>query len=204
MSPSHDREYPMPTADPKTGDSTDNEFGTGAPEQGESQVLGKNADSLCLCYMSCPKDGANGYIGAVLVTDSRTRPTEFSYVAPVRPSAMQRILYGKTLDEYVSVDVIARKLLDGLSKKPDIVFVDSDLLLGLHRFAGQPVAMLTRSKDVDPSVKISAVAYKTPDDANYTDEVGAAVSALESYANLVDPFERMTEALKEALKTAKA
>src|SRR2546430_8102520 len=85
---------------------------TAEPETVEdsSKVLGKEVEHLCLCYLTCPRDGSNGYIGGALITDSTTRPIEFSYVASVRPTTMQRLLYGKTLDEFVSVDVIARKL----------------------------------------------------------------------------------------------
>src|SRR2546423_1522388 len=101
---------------------------TEEPESAEdsSKVLGKEIEQLCLCYLTCPKDGANGYIGGALVTDSATRPIEFSYVTPVRPTTMQRLLYGKTLDEFVSVDVIARKLAEGIARRPDVFFVDSD------------------------------------------------------------------------------
>src|SRR2546430_2115943 len=73
--------------------------------------LGKKLAELALCYVYCATDQAGGYLGAVLLTDFLTRPQYFAYVEPVRPTQIQRILYGPTLPEHISVDVITAKLL---------------------------------------------------------------------------------------------
>ncbi|MFH1110836.1 MAG: hypothetical protein V1790_16810 [Planctomycetota bacterium] len=113
---------------------------TSANEEAEQEVLGKQIPALALCYVSCSKDSGNAFVGAALVTDHRTRPLEFCYIAPIRPTAMQRLLYGRTLDEHVNVDVIAKRLLEGLSRVSDIIFVDSEVLLEARRLCSVPVA----------------------------------------------------------------
>lgn len=168
----------------------------------ELKVLGKPISSLVLCYLSCTKDGGNGFVGAALVTDCRTRPIEFCYIAPIRPTSMQRVLYGKTLDEHVNVDVIAKKLLEGLSRVPDVIFVDSAVLLEIDRLLSIPVALLkksTESSAVAPA--LSQYTYKVPENSRFEDAVGQAVGVLETQIQMCEPFDRITEAIKEALRS---
>ena len=80
---------------------------------------------LILCYLVCIKDASGAYLGALMLTDHRARPQYFSYVLPVRPTRMQRILYGSTLEEHLRIDVIGHKLLQQIPKKPDIIFVEN-------------------------------------------------------------------------------
>ena len=158
-------------------------------------------DRVCLAYLSCPQDGAKGYLGALLLTDGRTRPLHFGYVAPVRPTVMQRILYGRTLEVHVKMDVIAKKLAhDGISKVPDVLFVDADDLLAARAIFNVPTAKLTRPEDKQSGVTISTYRYDTGGHAQDEEAVGRIVATLEQTVDLLDPFKRMEEALKEALK----
>ena len=111
------------------------------------KVLGKSPSELVLCFISCPQDAARNFVGAILITDARGRPVEFAFVEPVRASQMQRILYGKTLEEHVRIDVIANKLLQGNSKLPDVIFGDADELLPVRRIVQVPVARLSRNEN---------------------------------------------------------
>ena len=52
---------------------------------------GEPSDAI-LGYLACPQDAASGFIGALLITDARSRPLHFAYVSPIRPTAMQRLL----------------------------------------------------------------------------------------------------------------
>ncbi len=171
-----------------------------AQPDSETVVLGKPISDLVLGYLSCPKDSP-GFLGCILVTDSRTRPLEFSYVFPVRPTTMQRILYGRTLEEHLMVDVIGKKLLTGISRKPDIVFVDSESLLGIARLSTTPVAYLAKKRDSDSGTSpFSTLVFKVGDNTADEDKVPGLIATLEPHVALYDPFERMIEALKEALK----
>jgi len=50
---------------------------------------------LAFVNISIYEDGS--VRGGVLVTDLETRPYEFRVTSPVKPTSIQRILYGKTI-----------------------------------------------------------------------------------------------------------
>lgn len=114
-----------------------------------------------LCYLTCLPDPSGGYVGAILLTDNRARPIHFAYVQPVKPSKMQKILYGSTLDQHVKIDVIAQKLWQGLAQSPDVVFVDFADLVAVKRITGKvPVAFLAKNSPASgDSQTLSTVRY---------------------------------------------
>jgi len=71
-----------------------------------------------------------GYVGGVLVTDGHGLPLEFRHTLPVRPTKLQRALYGGALDRYLRAVVITRRLLDGLERKPGLVLLGDAALIG--------------------------------------------------------------------------
>ena len=169
-----------------------------APESDE--VVGKDPADLVLAYFSCPKDGASDYLGALLITDARARPLHFSHVSPVRPSKIQRVLYGATLREHVIVDVIAQTLLSkSIRTVPDVLFVDDSNLLVVQRITDIPAAHLSASKTDNAGASLSVVRYETAGIRNADEIVGRIVAALEQHIDLLEPFKRVREALKETL-----
>lgn len=163
----------------------------------------QSVESLRLGYLSCPQTADKGFVGALLVTDYGTRPLNFAYVAPIRPTIMQRILYGGTLNEHTKVLVIARKLLtEGISVIPSVLFVDAADLLGVRRFTQCPVAQLW--KGTQDASSLSTLQYDTGANSQDASTVGRIVESLESSVDLLDPFARVREALKEALSVKEA
>ena len=169
-------------------------------DQAEGETTpAQSVESVTLGYLSCPQTADKGFAGALLVTDYGTRPLHFAYVAPIRPTAMQRILYGRTLSEHTKVLVIARKLLtDGLSVIPSVLFVDAADLIVARRFTKWPVARL--SKGTQDASSLSTLQYDTGGNSQDASAVGRIVASLEASVDLLDPFARLREALKEALK----
>jgi hypothetical protein len=112
---------------------------------------------------------------------------------------MQRVLYGGTLAAHVRIDIIAQKLLvEGLTVFPTVVFVETDELVEARRISRWPVAALSQGPH-DPAA-LSTLRYHTRDNTADSNAVGRVVAALEGSVNLLDPFSRLREALKEALK----
>jgi hypothetical protein len=156
-------------------------------------------ESIALAYLTCPQTPDRGHVGALLITDYRTRPLHFSYVSPIRPTTIQRLLYGRTLNSHVSVDVIASKLLSGGTPlRPAVLFVDSPELLEVRRVCQWPVAHLHATNP--DTTQLSTMRYDIGDHHQDSETVGRIVANLESITNLLDPFVRVREALKEALK----
>ena len=54
-----------------------------------------------------------GYFGGILVADEFGLPVEFRHTLPVRPTKLQRAIYGDALDRYVRAVVIAQRLVAG-------------------------------------------------------------------------------------------
>lgn len=159
----------------------------------------QSVESVTLAYLSCPQTADKRFAGALLVTDYGTRPLHFAYVAPILPTVMQRILYGPTLNEHTKVSVIARKLLtEKLSVIPSVLFVDAADLIGLRRITKCPVARLW--KGTQDASSLSTLQYDTGGNSQDASTVGRIVALLEPSVDLLDPFARLTQALKEALQ----
>jgi len=155
-----------------------------------------------LGYLACPQDAASGFIGALLITDARARPLHFAYVTPIRPTTMQRILYGATLAEHVKIDVIAMTLMQGVPVVPTVLFVDAPDLISVRRVVDLPTALLTRNTEPQPGTSsLSTLKYDTGTNHEDQEVIGQVLAELEPWIDLVEPFTRLREAMKEALKT---
>jgi hypothetical protein len=167
----------------------------------DERLRDKQATDWILCYLVCATDAAGGFVGAILLTDNRARPLHFSFVQPVKPTKMQRILYGSTLDEHIKIDVIAQKLWQGLPNPPDVLFVDAPELILARRVTRVPTAFIAKAPESETnSSSLSILRYDIGPHKKDEGLVGEIIVALEGTCNLLEPFTRIREALKEALK----
>ena len=65
---------------------------------------------LSLYQLSNPAE----YVASLLVTDHIGMPKEFKSTQPVKPNALQRALYGKTLEPYIGVSLCGALLHNSL------------------------------------------------------------------------------------------
>ena len=98
-----------------------------------------------LGYMTI--DGADGEIrGASLVVDFRGVPMDFRYTDPIRPTKLERILYGNALDVYLREELILQSLLNAVETRPSLwICGDLDLLQPLRNVGKVRAAYLTHS-----------------------------------------------------------
>jgi hypothetical protein len=106
-----------------------------------------------IAYLDVELHEPIGYLGGILVADEYGLPVEFRHTLPVRPTKLQRAVYGEALDRYVRSVVIAQRLVAGLEHRPAIVLVNDAMLLG---DADPPLAHLTGS-GMDPVGAAGAV-----------------------------------------------
>lgn len=66
------------------------------------------------------------YYGGLLVTNTRGVPKEFRHSEAIKPSRLQASIYGDSLDSSLGSDAIAPALYNGLTLKPDILFIEKD------------------------------------------------------------------------------
>ncbi|MDR3278986.1 MAG: hypothetical protein LBT23_00585 [Synergistaceae bacterium] len=88
----------------------------------------------------------NYFRGAALVTDSRGIPTDFRYTEPVRPTKLERILYGSALDIYLREDIILDNLLSAIDTKPALWLLADEGLIGpVQKLSKLPAVVLETS-----------------------------------------------------------
>lgn len=150
-----------------------------------------------------------GFVGGMLVTNHLGRPLEFQCTTPLKPNRTQVILYGPTLAPFIYSELIGKTLFARLDIKPQLIVIDQDPLLDLRLHVQVAVAQL-----LDEQAKGSSLADETrlqvgkqhlrfhadvPEDR---DEAARHLSALPGDADLREPLERVSEALKETLRSA--
>lgn len=157
-----------------------------------------------LTTIECP-DGA--LIGGLLVTNQFGRPLEFQCTTPVKPNRTQEVLYGPTLVPFLVGEVIGRTLVEKMNVKPNLILVEQDQAMELQNHISIPVAILS---DVEQALdENSSFISEEVGKNRLRFDAGHAMSqsAVENTskripgdADLGEPFERVREALNEAVK----
>jgi hypothetical protein len=130
--------------------------------------------------------------GGCLVTDSQTRPLEFRVTGAIRPTSLQRVLYGDTLHEYICTDLVGLPILKALESRPDLILVrDAEFLKLRPRVE---IAVLWVRGTVDGQFVLQAL-------PGFEHEAEAGRDALPRRLrgrNIMEPFLRIKSALEEA------
>jgi hypothetical protein len=151
-------------------------------------------------------DNNTAFRGALLITDVDTKPHEFRITGPIRPSSLQRILYGSTLEEYVRVDLICVPLINASKEKPSLILVSTPILLQVRPKVSSPVVLLRQNVSTAPGTsselnKTAKRPFTITSHHDFLNEADSAQALLESIMqthDLLEPFERIKIALNEA------
>lgn len=148
-----------------------------------------------------------GYLGAAMVTNERGYPLEFRVSTPIRPSAVQKALYGHSLEPYIEGELVGKLLVKELKRRPVVLIVNRLGLLDAQ--SPVPMAFVARADSYvrtegdglryrriergDDPARALAVASTGSDE-----ELRAAAEHISLVAHRFDPveaFERMQTAL---------
>lgn len=130
--------------------------------------------------------------GGVLVTDKDTRPYEFRVTSPIKPTALQKLLYGVSLTDYVYGQLIVLPLLKNVKESISLAICIRDNLLVARPDLSFPFVVLKKSSR-DNSLLVQA----HPD---YPGEQGHAEIVVHDMAHrydLTEPFNRLKLAVSE-------
>ena len=94
-------------------------------------------------------EDAKAVRGGALVVDPTTEPLEFRCTDAVRPTRLQRLLWGKRLDGHIAANLIGAPLIKSLSQKFSLVAVKNPDFLELRTTIEIPVVLLTRDSGID-------------------------------------------------------
>lgn len=138
--------------------------------------------------------------GGALITDADTKPYEFRCTSAVKPTALQKMLYGDTLESYVHVELIGAPLIKAAKEQPSLVIVRNPLLLNVRPLIPFPVVLVSNQRSGSQGA-VNLVSIKTH--SKFPSEAQAAqdlLTPIMEHRNLLEPFERLSIALIEAHK----
>lgn len=151
-----------------------------------------------------------GVMGAILVTDSETKPLEFRVTAPIRPTSFQKTLYGDVLLEHILVELISVPLLNAVNEQIDIIVVKDPLFLGANHKQGIRVVRLLGDDKQKSRNNTAIEALNTPMNGSvkgfietsqkFSEELKGIKESLEKISearNLSEPFERLKAACEQ-------
>ncbi|MGE5680655.1 MAG: hypothetical protein ACM34K_07230 [Bacillota bacterium] len=155
-------------------------------------------------------DDKSGIMGAILVTDSDTKPLEFRVTAPIKPTSFQKTLYGNVLHEHILVELIALPLLGAIKDDIDLILVRDPLFLGINNKQGvRAVRLFTEDEEPSKINKSEEDPSTLPGDngrifiettkkfTNELPEIKDKLAGISSYRNLIEPFDRLRIACEQ-------
>jgi len=133
--------------------------------------------------------------GGVLVVDPTTEPLEFRCTDAVRPTTLQRLLWGKRLDGHLAANLLGTPLIKSLSQEFSIIAVTNLDFLELRRTIEVPVVLLTRDSAIEfespapgPTGKTETVAGAPQERPRETGSGGVAETVLSNTSGRYEPI----------------
>ena len=154
----------------------------------------------------------DSYLGGMMIVDERGIPVEFKYTDIINPTKLQKVLYGDVLEKYLKEEVIMGNLVEKIENKADIYFVDKLENQVLSKFVKEGVAVIRDSqskalenigefefvKENEAIIQIDE--RQSPVRAILEDgrgnELVNKIVALGLEGNIIEPFDRVEEALR--------
>lgn len=162
-------------------------------------------------FLSVLEIAGIGFCGGYLLLNSSGRPVEFHCTLPVNPDRAQRILYGSTLEPFLYSEHIGKPLLEKSRLSPGAIFVEQASLLDLDSHAAKPVVHIFRESNIDNTLEsnetdvATAAAPQSESVLKFNSgcidrdlSTRAMVELLDQRMDLLEPFERIRDALNEA------
>jgi hypothetical protein len=153
-------------------------------------------------------------MGALLVTDELGKPEEFRVTYPVKPTLIQRQLYGESLFPHVGIELCGLPLYKALKARPSLMVVShaeflllgdeiESLLVHIERagttLALKSVGSSTSHQTVDSSSgRFESLRVSYPDSYQQDRRAQAAALVADFFRaiDLVEPFVRIDTAVR--------
>ncbi|NOY42808.1 MAG: hypothetical protein GXP26_13360 [Planctomycetes bacterium] len=172
--------------------------------------MGKNtANPLpAIGFLTVLENEQHGYFGGYLLLSELGRPLEFHCNTPVLPNDAQKILYGASLRPYVLGELIGQTLVEKAELPVQAILTDQEEMLSLTLLREEPIACLaavdTKSlSDTNDSIVPEFVLdnhrlHGTSTCDWQPEQLRTTIAPLAAYVDLLEPFERIREAIREA------
>ncbi len=169
--------------------------------------MAQAAPKVQLGFLGVVNLAGTGFVGGLLVTNQLGRPLEFQCTTPVKPNRTQEILYGPTLTSFVCAELIGKTLFERLQVKPQLIVCDQPEILALRSVISLPVALILPKSAKAEEGTIRAGAHQLRLHADYVSDWDVVTEIAKSFpgdADLIEPVERVREALQETLRAGAA
>jgi hypothetical protein len=136
--------------------------------------------------------------GGVLVTDTVSRPFEFRVTSPVKPTQLQKLLYGRSLAEYVYGELICLPLLKQVKEPLSLGVCQDEHLLVARPNLQFPLIAIKKSNQQSEKDMLNSTVLLTH--KNFSGEQGHAeilLRTLSQQFDIFEPFERVKLAVTE-------
>ncbi len=177
---------------------------------------------MTIAYLIAKTMEDGSWTGGLLITDERGLPIDFHYIEPIRPSKIQKLIYGSALKRYLLLDAIAATLLSAMDNSAEWVFTSDPLMLELDDHDHGRIIAITPGesepvlasgewrKDATGKIAIQtqptdnplAMEFISPDDTD-TEKIASAIAELSHKMDLSEPLARVGEALSEICRNGK-
>lgn len=160
-----------------------------------------NFDDLHLGFFDVKRNEDGSFCSGLLVTNSKTQPLSFIGSKPIKPTTIQRILYGKAFEPYIRDEVLGTSLFKASTEKIDVVFVRYKSLLKLRKLISPRLCCinseaLTDTQNSQDSIEVHSL---YPGDKTYCHEVYQHLREI-LQNEVLEPFDRIDKALDELMK----
>ena len=158
----------------------------------------------------------DSYIGAILVTNLASVPTEFRVTLPVKPTAIQKSLYGKAMIPYIGAELCGRQLLQNITHQLDLIFVSPSYMVDIRPNSDAPVLHIHKQgeaikiqspldnsdgksaqiqHDITPASFQPVTLTPAPAFSDDFEVVQALIEEISNKFDLLEPFERIDRAI---------
>ncbi len=175
---------------------------------------------LALGFITVRHHSEHGYFGGYLILNQLGRPLEFHCTLPVKPSRAQSLLYGHTLDDFICGEQIAKALVTKAKLKPALLLTDCSAVLAFEHVGDDPMVWVNVAEASDnashmrrphnPNADLQSINSNvmrcsvSPMSSASSDLLSQIAPKLAPNFDLMEPFQRIAEALLEAHPIAKA
>lgn len=162
----------------------------------------------------------DGYLGAVLITDMQGTPQEFRCTYPVKPTPIQKSLYGDTLEPHIGVNLCGIPLMESIRSKPLLIVVRREVLLNVRTACPYPIIFIRRAGEVidietvdSPKTKLTKERLESstgkfqpivfsphPDFEDDTSSTRNILEEIFAHFDPLEPFERIQKAIEVLAK----
>jgi len=102
-------------------------------------------DNNSLAYIVVEAEEGS-FRGAVLTSDLRGIPVDFRYSEPIRPTKLEKILYGNALEVYIKEELLLESLISAMEVRPALwICKEQNLLVPLRTITKGKVIVLMSS-----------------------------------------------------------